>query len=64
MKMHLQASQKSLLQTVIHNLVDSTDESEREVQRNKLQDDLEVADERLDELVKGKSINNSSPYNS
>lgn len=35
--------QRSLLQTVIHNLVDSNDETEREHQRNQLQNDKEIA---------------------
>ena len=33
--------------------MDSTDEGEREEQRRKLQSDMEVASERLDELVRG-----------
>ena len=52
--MFLYTQQRSLLQTVIHNLVDSSeDDAERDSQRNKLQNDLGIANERLDELVQG-----------
>ena len=42
------------MQSVIRNLVDSSDEEERLAQRSKLESDLEVANERLDNLVQGK----------
>ena len=42
-----------MLQSVIRNLVDSNDEEERLAQRSKLESDLEVANERLDNLVQG-----------
>ena len=45
--------QRSMLQSVIRNLVDSNDEEERLAQRSKLESDLEVANERLDNLVQG-----------
>jgi len=45
------SGQSSLLQSVIRNLVDSVDEEERISQRSKLENDLEVASERLDALV-------------
>lgn len=51
---HTVVQQRSLLQTVIHNLVDSSeDDAERDSQRNRLQNDLDIANERLDELVQG-----------
>lgn len=43
--------QHSLLQSVIRNLVDSEDDQERLTQRKKLEGDLVVASERLDDLV-------------
>ena len=46
--------QRSMLQSVIRNLVDSNDEEERLAQRSKLESDLEVANERLDNLVQGR----------
>ena len=46
-------SQSSMLQSVIRNLVDSVDEEDRVSQRNKLEDDLNIASERLDALVQG-----------
>ena len=42
-----------MLQSVIRNLVDSVDEEDRITQRNKLEDDLTIASERLDALVQG-----------
>lgn len=42
-----------MLQGVIRNLVDSNDEEERLAQRSKLESDLDVAKERLDNLVQG-----------
>ena len=42
-----------MLQSVIRNLVDSVDEEDRVSQRNKLEDDLSIASERLDALVQG-----------
>ena len=42
-----------MLQSVIRNLVDSVDEEDRVSQRNKLEDDLAIASERLNDLVKG-----------
>ena len=42
-----------MLQSVIRNLVDSVDEEDRVSQRNKLEDDLAIASERLDALVQG-----------
>ena len=48
--------QSSLLQSVIRQLVDSNDEEERLTKRNKLQDDLEVASERLENLVHGEGV--------
>ena len=45
--------QHSQLQSVMRNLVDSEDEQERQVLRMKLESDLQVASERLDNLVQG-----------
>ena len=36
--------------------MDSNDENERELQRSRLQNDMEVASERLDELVRGETL--------
>ncbi|CAI8041436.1 hypothetical protein GBAR_LOCUS23048, partial [Geodia barretti] len=46
-------SQSSMLQSVIRNLVDSTDDDERMQQKARLEDDLSVASERLETLVRG-----------
>ena len=48
--------QHSLLQSVIRNLVDSEDDQERLTQRKKLEGDLVVASERLDDLVQGQQL--------
>ena len=45
--------QKSLLQSVMRNLMDSEDDQERSTQRIKLENDLAVTSERLDHLVQG-----------
>lgn len=45
-------SSQSFLQGVIRNLLDSVDEEERLSLRNKLENDLEVATERMDTLVR------------
>jgi exocyst complex component 4 len=45
-------SQSSMLQSVIRNLVDSTDDEERMQQKARLEDDLSVASERLETLVR------------
>ncbi|CAI8041437.1 Exocyst complex component 4 [Geodia barretti] len=45
-------SQSSMLQSVIRNLVDSTDDDERMQQKARLEDDLSVASERLETLVR------------
>lgn len=45
--------QRSLLQSVIRNLVDSEDDLERQTQRKKLESDLDMTSERLDTLVQG-----------
>lgn len=38
---------------MIRNLVDNEDEDDRQLQRTKLENDLSVASERLDNLVLG-----------
>lgn len=40
---------------MIRNLVDSEDDQERRTQRMKLESDLEMTSERLDDLVQGTS---------
>ena len=50
--------QKSLLQSVIQNIVGSEDEYERQMQRKKLESDLGVTYERLEDLVEGEGDDN------
>lgn len=48
--------QKSLLQSVIQNIVGSEDDYERQMQRRKLENDLALTSERLEDLVQGRVI--------
>jgi hypothetical protein len=57
-------SQSSMLQSVIRNLVDSTDDEERMQQKARLEDDLSVASERLETLVRGLPPSLSFPSSS